>query len=203
MQSLRRPSTLQLQDSGDFETEEFFFRKWELEKEARPVGLFKDEQYLNPTMYLSEVQERSSTESDAVHSEYSPVSVSASTSPSSMSTMKVSDYSSSSSSDLTVLSPSFSRQRSVSIAEAGFRDSLGTLNTRRRSDGSFSLASSRLSRFSYLGGLDKRVIFNKLNYLFTNCMSGFWKSCHEHRAGGRKETLIHQEKPCLNFIKSP
>ena len=159
MHSLRRPSTLQLQDSGDFETEEFFFRKWELEKEARPVGLFKDEQYLNPTMYLSEVQERSSTESDSVHSEYSPVSVSASTSPSSMSTMKVSDYSSSSSSDLTVLSPSFSRQRSVSISEAGFRDSLGTLNTRRRSDGSFSFASSRLSRFSYPGGLDKKVIF--------------------------------------------
>ena len=109
-------------------------------------------------MNLSKVQERISTESDSVHCESSPVSVSASTSPSSMSTMKVSDYSSSSSSDLIVLSPSLSRQRSVSIAEAGFRDSFGSLNTRRSSDGSFSFASSRLSRFSYLGGLNKEVI---------------------------------------------
>ena len=137
MQSLRRPSTLQLQDSGDFETEEEIFKKWDLEKEASPVGLFKDEQYLNPTMYLSEVQERSSTESDSVHSEYSPVSVSASTSPSSMSTMKVSDYSSSSSSDLTVLSPSFSRQRSVSIDEAGFKGFFGEFEQRKKFWGIF------------------------------------------------------------------
>ena len=80
-----------------------------------------------------------------------------STSPSYMSTMKVSNYSSSSSSDLEVLLPLFSRQRSVSFSEAGFRNSLGTLNTRRSSDGSFSFASSRLSRLSYLGGLNKKV----------------------------------------------
>ena len=114
-QSLRRSSTLQLLDSGDFETGEDIFS-------------------------------------------ISSISI-GSTSPSYMSTMKVSNYSSSSSSDLEVLLPLFSRQRSVSISEAGFRDSLGTLNTRRRSDGSFSFASSRLSRFSYPGGLDKKVIF--------------------------------------------
>ena len=114
------------------------------------------------------MRENKSPKFDIVSRESSPISVSASNSPLSMSTMKVSDFSSSSSTDssLTIPIPSFSRQRSASISETGFRNHFWASNTRRSSAGSFSLASSRLSRFSYQGGRNVNVSFIVLSFVW-------------------------------------
>ena len=45
VQSLRRSSTLKLQDSGDFETEEEIFHKWALEERSNPAGNLNDREY--------------------------------------------------------------------------------------------------------------------------------------------------------------
>ena len=120
------------------------------------------------------MRENKSPTFDIVSRESSPISVSASNSPLSMSTMKVSDFSSSSSTDssLTIPIPSFSRQRSASISETGFRNHFWASNTRRSSAGSFSLASSRLSGFSYQGGGNDNVSFIVLSFVWHSVFQG-------------------------------